>query len=67
MQGTVERYGRGWRYRVELARDPGTGRRRYSSKGGFHTERNARRALNRVLVAIDDGMHVARTRIVASD
>ena len=67
MRGTVERYGRGWRYRVELARDPATGRRRYSSKGGFHTERDARRALNRVLVAIDDGMHVARTKIVASD
>jgi integrase len=67
MRGTVERYGSGWRYRVELARDPATGRRRYTTKGGFHTERDARRALNRVLVAIDDGMHVARTRIVASD
>jgi integrase len=67
MRGTVERYGSGWRYRVELARDPATGRRRYTTKGGFHTERDARRALNRVLVSIDDGMHVARTKIVASD
>jgi hypothetical protein len=66
MRGTVERDGSGWRYRVELARDPATGRR-YSTKGAYRTERKARRALNRVPVAIDDGMHVARTRIVASD
>ena len=45
MRGTVERYGSGWRYRVELARDPATGHRRFSTKGGFHTERDARREL----------------------
>ena len=67
MRGTVERYGSGWRYRVELARDPATGHRRFSTKGGFHTERDARRALNRVLVAIDDGVHPGRTRIVTAD
>jgi integrase len=67
MRGTVERYGSGWRYRVELAHDPATGHRRFSTKGGFLTERDARRALNRVLVAIDDGVHPGRTRIVTTD
>ena len=66
MRGTVERYGKGWRYRVELPRAE-TGRRRYSTKAGFSTEGDARRALNRVLVDIDDGVHVDRNAITVGD
>jgi len=61
MRGTVERYGRGWRYRMELTRDPGTGRRRFLSKGGFATEREARRELHKALVGRDEGTLVARS------
>ena len=67
MRGTVERYGVGWRYRAELPRDPATGRRRYATKGGFRTEREAQRALQRVLVSVDDGVHVTRTKALVGD
>ena len=61
MSGTVERYGKGWRYRAQLGIDPGTGKRRWATKGGFATERDARKALHRVLVAADDGLVVKRS------
>ena len=64
MRGTVERYGRGWRYRLESPRDPATARRRYVTKGGFRTEREAQRALNRILVKVDDGAHVQRSKVL---
>ena len=66
MRGTVERYGKGWRYRVELPRSD-SGRRRFASKAGFATEGAARRALNRVLVDIDDGTHVDRNDITVAE
>ncbi|MEZ5243655.1 MAG: tyrosine-type recombinase/integrase [Acidimicrobiales bacterium] len=61
-----ERHGKGWRYRVELPRAE-TGRRRYSTKAGFGTEGDARRALNRVLVDIDDGVHVDRNDVTVGE
>ena len=45
MQGTVARSGKVWRYRVELPRSE-SWRRRFSTKAGFGTEGDARRALN---------------------
>ncbi len=67
MRGTVERYGSGWRYRAELARDPATARRRYATKGGFRTEREAQQALHRLLVSVNDGAHVERSKLVVSE
>ncbi|MEZ5230137.1 MAG: site-specific integrase [Acidimicrobiales bacterium] len=67
MRGTIERYGKGWRYRAEVGRDPATGRRKFVSKGGFATQGEARRALNKKLVEIDDGTHVERRRITVAD
>lgn len=67
MKGTVERYGKGWRFRVELSRDAGTGARKYASKGGFKTQNEARRALNKKLVEIDEGTHVERRRITLAE
>ena len=44
-----------------------SGRRRFASKAGFATEGAARRALNRVLVDIDDGTHVDRNDITVGE
>jgi hypothetical protein len=55
VRGTVELYGKGWRYRLDVGRDAATGRRRIAMKGRFSTEREARRPVNRVLVAVEDG------------
>ncbi len=63
MKGTIEKYGKGWRFRAEVGRDPGTGRRKFVSKGGFKTQAEARRALNKKLVEIDEGTYVERRRI----
>jgi len=64
MAGTVERYGKGWRYRADIGIDPGTGKRRWATKGGFATQRSARTALNKVLSAADDGMVVTRSSML---
>lgn len=60
MAGTVEKYGRGYRYRFELPRDPGTGKRRFMSKAGFASAREARRALATAVAQADEGRLVAR-------
>ena len=61
--GTVERYGKGFRYRVQLGADPGTGKRRWATKGGFATEKEATKAMHRVIVAADDGLVVKRSTL----
>ena len=63
MAGTVERYGKGFRYRVQLGADPGTGKRRWATKGGFATEKDATKAMPRVIVAADDGLVVKRSTL----
>jgi len=63
----VERYGRGWRYRADVGIDPGTGRRRWATKGGFASQKAARTALNKVLSAADEGMVVTRSSTLLSD
>ena len=63
MAGTVERYGKGFRYRVQLGADPGTGKRRWATKGGFATEKEATKAMHRVIVAADDGLVVKRSTL----
>ncbi len=60
MAGTVERYGKGYRYRFEIARDPASGTRRFISKGGFSSVREARRALANAVTQADEGRLVAR-------
>lgn len=61
MAGTVERYGKGWQYRADIGIDPGTGKRRWATKGGFASQKAARTVLNKVLAAADDGMVVTRS------
>ena len=45
MRGSVERRNSGWGYRVDLPRDPATGRRRQASRQGFARKRDAEAAL----------------------
>jgi len=61
MAGTVEQYGKGWRYRVAIGMNPETGARRWASKGGFPTKRAAREAMTAVLANADRGVVVERS------
>jgi hypothetical protein len=63
MSGTVERYGKAWRYRAHVGVDPATGRRRWATKGGFATQKAARTALHTVLSDADQGLVVQRSRV----
>jgi len=63
MSGTIERYGKGWRYRAHVGLDPATGKRRWATKGAFPTEKAARTALHKVLCEADDGLVVPRSKL----
>ena len=67
MAGSIERYGKGYRYRLELPRDPATGKRRFVTKAGFTSERAARRALANAVAQADEGRLVARNGYVVSE
>ena len=67
MSGTVERYGKGWRYRASIGIDPVTGKRRWVTKGGFGTRKAASTALNAVLSDSDNGMVVTRSTVTVLD
>lgn len=67
MAGTVEQYGRGWRYRAAIGVNPDTGRRRWVSKGGFPTKRAATAALTAVLADADRGVVVERSPLTVSE
>lgn len=59
MKGSVYRRPNGrWEYRFDLGPDPLTGRRRETTKTGFHTERDAAKALRVVIAAHDGGRRV---------
>lgn len=66
MSGTVERYGKGWRYRASTGIDPATGKRRWVTKGGFATRKAATTALNAVVSDADNGMVVARSSVTVA-
>lgn len=67
MAGTVARYGRGWRNRADVGIYPGTGKRRWATKGGFTSQKAARTALNKVLFATDEVMVVTRSSTLLGD
>ena len=67
MAGTVERYGKGWRYRAAVGIDPVTGKRRWVSKGGFSTRKAASTALNAVLTDADNGQIVERSSVTVAE
>lgn len=67
MAGTVEQYGKGWRYRAAIGVNPDTGRRRWVSKGGFPTKRAATAALTAVLADADRGVVVERSPLTVSE
>lgn len=46
---SVEKYGKGWRYRFDLGPDPLTGKRRQATRGGFATKREATTAMNEAI------------------
>jgi len=67
MAGTVEKYGKGWRYRAAVGIDPVTGKRRWVSKGGFSTRKAASTALHAVLTDADNGQIVERSAVTVAE
>jgi hypothetical protein len=65
--GTVEQYGKGWRYRAAIGTNPETGARRWVSKGGFTTKRAAKAALTAVLADADKGVVVDRSPLTVGE
>jgi integrase len=55
-----------WFYVHELPPDV-NGRRRQAARGGFATEREARKALTEALAQLDRGTHIERTRLTVAD
>jgi integrase len=51
--------GKTWAYVVDVGRDPGTGRRRQQTKGGFRTKRAAEDAMAELIRSVADGSYVA--------
>lgn len=66
MKGTVRRRGAGWEYYYREL-DPGTGRWRQRSKGGFSTRAEATAALRAVLHTMDRGAYVSPTRMTVRE
>lgn len=60
--GTVARYDSGWGYRVELPRDPATGKRRQRWKQGYRTKREAEEALKACIAETQLGPIVDRSK-----
>jgi len=60
MRGHVHRRGKSWAYVVDVGRDPGTGRRRQRTKGGFATRKAAEQALAEVIRDLGRGTYVGR-------
>jgi integrase len=61
-RGHIRQRGSTWYYVAELGNDPATGKRRQRMKGGFPTEREAKRALTALLAEIDKGNAPASKR-----
>lgn len=67
MSGHVRNRGKSWFYKHELPRDPVTGKRRYSEKGGFRTKRDAQAALTESIARIQRGQFVAPETTTLAD
>jgi len=66
-RGSVYKRGSTWSYRVDGPVDPGSGRRRQVSKGGFRTKREAEDALAVAKHDLDTGQHVRRSRLTVQE
>jgi integrase len=62
-----KRRGKSWTYVVDVGTDPGTGRRRQQTKGGFATRKAAEQALGQVVVSVADGRYVTHSPTTLSD
>lgn len=66
-QGRVYKRGSTWTYRIDGPADPGSGRRRQISKGGFRTKREAETALTAARFEVDTGQHVRPTKLTVDE
>jgi integrase len=62
MSGSVIRRGDRWAIKYDLEPDPVTGRRRQKMISGYPDKELARKALNRVVADLDQGVHVDPSR-----
>lgn len=67
MRGTIRRRGESWTVYYDRPRDPVTGQRRKTSKGGFRTRKDAERWLNETLQKLDKGGYVETSKLTLGD
>lgn len=67
MAGTVEQYGKGWRFRASVGNNPKTGARRWVTKGGFPTKKAASAAMHAVMADADKGVVVDRSPLTVAE
>lgn len=57
MKGSIKKRGKTYSYRVDIGKDPVTGKRKQRSKGGFRTKKEAEKALALFLGELEQGMY----------
>jgi len=66
MRGHVHKRGHSWAVVVDVGRDSETGKRRHSWRSGFHTRRDAERALTEQLGRLERGGYVELSRLTVA-
>ena len=66
MKGSVYRRGDRWEFRFDLPPDPLTGKRKFATRSGFRTRKEAEAALRDAIKAAESGRHVAKSRQTVS-
>lgn len=62
MKGSVQPYGKGYRYIFDIDPDPLTGDRRQATKGGYRTEKEAWKACREAMAEYESKQHVVPSR-----
>ncbi|MDV2684009.1 Arm DNA-binding domain-containing protein [Alkalihalophilus lindianensis] len=57
MKGYYVKRGSTWSYRLDIGKDPNTGKRRQKSKSGFRTKKEAQIACHKVMTEVNEGIY----------
>ena len=67
MKGSYWQRGKKWYVKVDIGRDPKTGKRRQKKKGGFNTKREAQQYVANLLSSLEKGVYVERNETTFKD
>lgn len=67
MQGRITKEITGWKYVVDIGRDPKTGKRQRKSRSGFRTKKECDIALNELLMALQQNTFIEQNKMSLAD